>query len=285
MTVRTLRAPTNKALPFFVYGALKPGMPAFHRIQPLALEPFEPARVEGSLYVRDGLPLLILEPGMTEGYLLRWKHGSEEDGYRLVCEFEPPKHYQWAEVTLESGIKANALVARFRNKGNPQPLFSSVWRLADDPGFGEGLPVVREATEELESATWNDWQRFFRAQMAYLLLWSVLERLSALCFGPGEDPHKRVTSLAELPGMGELVKSHVQRADRVSDSRDPSQSYELNGSDAKKCFQYYYQVRSNLSHRGKGVYNEFAKVKESLSELLAIAEGYLQLLRAGQDSL
>ncbi len=125
----------------------------------------------------------------------------------------------------------------------------------------------------------SKWQRFFRCQMAYLLLWSILERLSALCFGPGHDPMQRIKQLHELPGMRDLVRQNVQRTDKVSDSRNPDATYKLDGANAKKCFEYYYQVRSNLSHRGKGMFNEFDKVHCSLRELLTITQLYLVKLK------
>jgi hypothetical protein len=281
MTAPLLDLPANVTLPFFAYGALRPGMPAFERLRPFVRASIQRDRVEGELFVRDGLPLLFpSQQGQTDGFLLAWNPGREEEGYRSICEFEPRKQYEWAEITVLSGVPANVLVGRFPHKGNPQPLDSPVWRLTDDPAFGEGLAVVREATAEIAANThWTEWQRFFRAQMAYLLLWSVLERLSALCIGPNHDPHERINRLYELPGMADLVASHVRRSDRVADSRDPSHSYKLEADNPKKCFQYYYQVRSNLSHRGKGVWNEFGKVHDSLRELLSIAEQYVKRLR------
>src|SRR5688572_3668998 len=124
------------------------------------------------------------------------------------------------------------------------------------------------------------WPKFFRAQMAYLLLWSILERLSALCFGPGLEPMERVHRLHELQGIPEAILDHVKRIDKVSDSRNPDTIYRLDCSNPKKCFDYYYQVRSNLSHRGKGVITEFHKVHESLKELLAITQQYLAGLKS-----
>ncbi len=140
-----------------------------------------------------------------------------------------------------------------------------------------GLKVVRDAIAELEvnQRHWDQWQKFFRAQMAYLLLWSILERLSALCFGPNHDPMKRINQLHELRGIKELMLKHIERDDKVTDSRDPTAIYKLDRSNSEACFKYYYQVRNNLSHRGKAVRNEFDKVAKSLSELTTITEAYL----------
>ena len=277
---KAMNPPKRLDWPLFVYGALKPGFPAFEAIRAL-VETFTRDVVTGELWVRDGLPLLSKSGhGSVDGYLLHWKPGQADNGYAAVCAFEPRKHYAWSEVTLKTGAQANALVIRFPTKGNPQRLDSSSWSLTNDPAFGPGLETVQRVLEEVDRISDSDeWPRFFRAQMAYLLLWSILERLSALCFGPGQDPMQRIKKLHELSGMKDLVSLTVQRTDTVSDSRDPNTDYKLDRTDAESCFKYYYQVRSNLSHRGKGMFNEFDKVHYSLKELLTITQQYLDKLK------
>ena len=270
--------------PLFVYGALKPGFPAFEAIRAL-VETFTRDVVTGELWVRDGLPLLSKSGhGSVDGYLLHWKPGQADNGYAAVCAFEPRKHYAWSEVTLKTGAQANALVIRFPTKGNPQRLDSSSWSLTNDPAFGPGLETVQRVLEEVDRMSDSDkWPRFFRAQMAYLLLWSILERLSALCFGPGQDPMQRIKKLHELSGMKDLVSLTVQRKDKVFDSRNPKTDIRLDRTDAKKCFEYYYQVRSNLSHRGKSMFKEIDKVHCSLKELLAITQQFLGKLKEQEE--
>lgn len=276
-----LSLPPNISLPMFVYGALKPGMPAFESLREYVDGEPKKNKVAGELFVGDGLPLLFLNNSENvEGALLSWKSDQEENAYQLVCDFEPDKFYEWKEVKTTSGVYVNLLGAKHQTKGNPQPLFSQNWKLTNDPAFGEGLPVVRKSLEDLKSnVSWTEWERFFRAQMAYLLLWSIIERLSALCFGATKEPHHRVNRLHELPGMADLIIKNIQRSDKVSDSRNPNNGYSLNAAKPKKCFQYYYQVRCNLSHRGKAVQNEVEKVQSSLEELLNITEQYLMLLK------
>jgi gamma-glutamylcyclotransferase (GGCT)/AIG2-like uncharacterized protein YtfP len=280
--------PEDLALPLFVYGALKPGLPAYEQLQGFVADA-RSVLVPGQLWVRDGLPLLRTdEPGEVYGFLLTWKPGSEKRAYNNVCAFEPRKHYQWSTVTVDSGSVANVLTALDPDDGNPVFLPSPVWRISDDPAFGVALDEVQAVLEEVEQMQATDdrlrWKQFYRAQMAYLLLWSVVERLSALCLGPANEPMKRVNRLHELVGIPEIVAKHVRREDKVADSRDPGELSRLNARKPKKVFQYYYQVRSNLSHRGKAVFKDFDKVHFSLKELLGIVTDYLASLRSREGS-
>ena len=274
--------PPNLDLPLFVYGALKPGMPAYEQLAD-CVEGVSKDGVGGRLWVRDGLPLLHLNGyDWTGGFLLRWKIGREREGYERVCKFEPRSHYEWSEVDLKkSECRANVLIIRHERRGNAEHHDDNTWNLQNDAAFGVGLDTVEKVLKEVDGMSRDnefdtDLEGFFRSQMAYLLLWSILERLSAFCFGPSEDPMRRIKRLHELPGMEDLVEKHVTRSDTVSDSRDPVVLYKLDSSNAKKSFQYYYQVRSNLSHRGKGVFRDFRKVHESLRELLAITRDFLK---------
>ena len=275
-----IHLPPNLSLPMFVYGALKPGMPAFESIRTYVEHQPEIDRVQASLYVRDGLPLIFLDGrDSVEGFLIHWRKDAEDVAYKRVCDFEPRSQYEWNEIKTNAGIQANVLIGRHSTKGNPQPLFSRRWSLTDDPAFDEGLKTVRAALEEVQANNnWDTWEKFFRAQMAYLLLWSILERLSTFCFGAGLDSHKRITQLHSLNQMNRLISKHVQRNDTVTDTRDPTKKFTLDASHPKNSFNYFYQVRCNLSHRGKAVINEVEKVTLSLAELLAITEEYLQSL-------
>jgi hypothetical protein len=261
-------------------------MPAHRQIAPFLEGKPKKAKAPGYLMVRDGLPLLTSHEescDAVEGFLMHWSPGREGEAYGVVCAFEPRGQYEWATVTLKTGESANALFIRDPRDGNPQPFDNPKWLISDDAAFGPGLKEVRKMLSEINAMPgnvddWTAWPRFYRCQMAYLLLWSILERLSAFCFGPGMDPTKRVKSFHELLGMPELVEEIVKREDKVSDSRKASDIFRLDRTNAKKCFLYYYQLRSNLSHRGKGVKNEYTRLHDSLTELLEITDRYLQKL-------
>jgi gamma-glutamylcyclotransferase (GGCT)/AIG2-like uncharacterized protein YtfP len=73
--------PADLSLPLFVYGALKPGLPAYEPLRDY-VEVTRPTVIAGQLWVRDGLPLLRPEEdGEVCGCLIVWKKGLEIEGY------------------------------------------------------------------------------------------------------------------------------------------------------------------------------------------------------------
>jgi hypothetical protein len=132
----------------------------------------------------------------------------------------------------------------------------------------------KEGLKEFESAPPDsfDWPRLFRLQMAYLLLWSAIERYTALCFGPDLKPLDRVKLLGEQPLFKESLAQVLQREDKVVDSRDSKHSFRLSAANPLSSCKYFYQVRCNLGHRGKGAWSDGEKVRLALNELLRIFE-------------
>ena len=290
-STHSMPPPRDVSLPFFAYGALKPGMPAFHLLRGFVAAPPQAAAIGGHLLVRDGLPLLQLDTfNHVDGFLLRWQPGRESEAYSAIGRFEPKAHYQWSRATIQAEDECNVLTINQPTRGSPQHLLdagwysATSWSLIDDPAFGPGLDAVQQAADAISAANAaaagrEDWLLFFQCQMAYLLLWSILERLSALCIGPLVDPTKRIHALARLDGMAEAVRANVVRTDKVCDSREPKTSYTLDPSDPLKTFKYFYQVRSNLSHRGKAVWRDFDMVHRSLAELLGITRFFLDHIK------
>jgi hypothetical protein len=296
-STHSMPPPRDVSLPFFAYGALKPGMPAYRLLSEDVGPPPEFSRVSGYLLVRDGLPLLNLAPDHhVNGFLLKWLPGKESEAYSRICSFEPRSHYEWSVAETFSGVVCNVLVIRRKAKGNPQYLenplggMATSWRLTDDPAFGFGLEAVQRTCDAVSEAYKNsdshqEWSLFFQSQMAYLLLWSILERLSALCVGPSVDPSQRIQHFSTIEGMGDAVRRNVHRTGKVFDSRDPNDSKTLDPNNSRKCFEYYYRVRSNLSHRGKAAWRDFEVVHRSLSELLSITRDYLSYIHESESSV
>lgn len=110
------------------------------------------------------------------------------------------------------------------------------------------------------------WRQFFRLQASYLLLWSVVERYTALRYGPALEPGDRVRRMGNDPAFQAALKTVGAKPDTVVDSRDPTKTIKLR-PDGTGGAHYYYAVRSNLSHRGKGAFRDACLVLKAVVEL------------------
>lgn len=191
--------PPRVELPFFAYGLLMPGELAHGLIEEL-VERSVASFAEGALYARDGLPLFDPSSGgMVNGYLLDFADGGREEAYKAICSFEPQKHYRWREVHCgDARTPANVLVGKRVSKGSIL-LEEGEWTGRNDPVLTVALELVTsiavdEGRGELESAPPDtfDWRRFFALQMAYLLLWTIIERFAALRYGPSLEAGQKV---------------------------------------------------------------------------------------------
>jgi hypothetical protein len=233
----------------------------------------------GSLRVRDGLPLLKTEgPGTVTGAVIRFAPGLAGSAYAEIGKREPRKHYRWIVSSLADPpeLRVNLLVGRSPDRGSVDNE-SGEWRSERDALLRDGLVLCRTMTEKYASVRFSgappdsfEWERFFTLQMLYLFLWTVIERYAALAYGPELEPGGKVAELGRDQVFGSLLQQTVQRRHQLFSSKDPSEIYRLDGADPRKSAKYYFQVRNNLTHRGKGAWLDAETVRQSLRELVAI---------------
>ncbi|MFC8845816.1 MULTISPECIES: gamma-glutamylcyclotransferase [unclassified Micromonospora] len=270
-----LNPPQDRSLPLFVYGSLKPGELAFGLIEPLVSRHVE-ATVAGVIRLRDGLPLLGSSPaGRVHGNVLCFPADNLDEVWQVVADFEPGSQYRWdtTEAMTKDGqsVPVNVLSGKKPQSFSGDPV--SEWSARHDPVLNEGLTEVRRLALEAapqgvppQSDNPAFWHQFFRLQASYLLLWSVVERYTALRYGPALDPGNRVRRLGNDPAFQAALKDLGAKPDRVVDSRNPADSIALR-PDGRGGARYYYLVRSNLSHRGKGAFRDARLVLKALVEL------------------
>jgi hypothetical protein len=112
---------------------------------------------------------------------------------------------------------------------------------------------------------------FFRYQMAYLLLWTAIERYCTLRWGFGADPVQRVKMLAREPVFAAALKRHIRQPRTVYRADKPTASPEkLDMENPLASLRFYYQVRSNIAHRGKSIHDERELVRTTLEQLTVI---------------
>lgn len=198
----------NTTLPFFAYGFLRPGEIAYPQIEGF-IESVRPAKVVGQLWERDGLLLLELAgDAPVEGSLVYFRPDQAETAYHGIDELEPYNLYRWdtAEASLEdTSVEANVLLGKSPQSGSER-WDADVWHVADDPLFNEAIEEIEVIANERTLEDPTDPRAFFRKQMAYLLLWSSIERYVSLRWGFGrDDVTKRVERLAEEPAFCEAL--------------------------------------------------------------------------------
>jgi hypothetical protein len=273
--------PQHVERPFFAYGIFRPGQLAFFQLRDLVIHVAEPVRTAGSLRLRDGLP--IADPagsGHIVGALLTFAPGQGAAAYGRVSDMEPDRHYRWHEAQV-NGAVANMLVGKSPRKGSV-PCEDARWDVWSDPLLTVALEVVQETLTGSRDFEW-DLKPMFRLQMAYLLLWSSIERYVSLRYHLGDKVTEKVGQLANEPAFAEGLQLHVAKSREVYRADRPSDKEVLDQGSPRKSLDYYYQVRSNITHRGKGVVRDHQILRQSLEELLTIFKDVLQAARDAAD--
>lgn len=282
--------PADTSLPYFAYGMLKPNEIAHRQIASHVTERRED-RVKGRLLVRDGLPLLDTQGGRgVNGWILAFGE-NREAAYEVIGRFEPKAHYEWNIVRTEADERVNVLAGLRVKLGRPDEL-DGVWSNASDPVFEHALPLVRRWADELcecefapssKGLATEEWLRFFRIKAAYLLLWSVIERLTMLAYGPTIKPTPRNTRLlgadrAWRTAMNECLAR--EEPPFVVRSRNPKDKITRAVDNPVKAAEFYYTVRSNMCHRGKGGFRDAELARVALRELVDLTERTLRNMRS-----
>lgn len=272
-----LELPSDISRPFFAYGIFKPGQIGFLQLREL-VRTAESNYVNGSLLLRDGLP--IFDPGgrdKVKGALLHFiDKAAAEKAYRRISKLEPDNHYNWAELPCD-GTTANILIGRSPQKGSVA-CEDQDWDGWKDPLFNAALEVVEEVTRSQGNFEW-DLKPLFRLQMAYLLLWSAIERYVSLRYHLGIDVSQKIGHLANEPAFGTALQQYVHERRSIFRADRPGEKIVLDPAYPKKSKDYYYQIRSNITHRGKAATRDHDLLFKSLNELLPI---FRDVLNAAQ---
>jgi hypothetical protein len=260
--------PANIDRPFFAYGIFKPSQLGFLQLKQLVSTVSMPCSVAGTLRIRDGLPILSLEgTGNVTGVILFFKERLNADAYDRIAALEPEKQYRWEE--LKSGdTTVNVLVGKSPNRGSVA-CEDREWDGRKDPLFTVALEVIEEILQQNRDFDWS-LKPSFRLQMAYLLLWSAIERYVSLRYHLRENAVRKVNELADEPNFCAALKAHVKTPRHVYSASGPEEKVGLDPNKPLAALKYYYQVRSNITHRGKAATMDHNVVCASLDELVRI---------------
>lgn len=269
--------PEDTSLPLFAYGLFKPRQLGYHRIK-RKVRNTTSATVSGELLERDGLPILNGEGhDQVSGFLIAFEKDEAESAYNEITKLEPQKQYSWETKSIslsEEDRVANILLGNDVCKGTTH-FKPDKWDGQNDPLFKDALDVVKEVIDSGPEFNEKDMKPFFRLQMAYLLLWTSIERYVSLRYGL-RGPHgkisttKKVHKIAEEDGFREGLSSIDRSESKIYRADKPKGKEKLDPSDPQSSIKYYYQIRNNLSHRGKTAVVDFEKLQKSLRELYNI---------------
>ena len=275
-----MRPPENRDLPFFAYGIFQPGQLAFFQLKAMVKSIVNPVKIRGGLRMRDGL--LIFDPygeGTMPGALIEFFPEMRQEAYERIAQMEPENQYFWGTKQLvNENVTVNVLVGKSPQKGSVSHCEESCngW---EDPLFTAALEVIEETINSKDAVTF-DWNMkpLFRLQMAYLLLWSSIERYASLRYHLGKERvMEKVKKIAVAEkGFALSLQKHVANTRKLSRADNPQDKVELDPDDALASIMYYYQVRSNITHRGKGIPRDYEILLLSTTELLAIFRDVLE---------
>lgn len=258
----------DENLPFFSYGFFRPGEISFLGIKDFVASAIANT-IEGDLVLRDEVTLFKDSKNQTvEGYLINFKPEFANDAYSFINSLEPKKLFKWKVKYIEN-ISFNILYGVKPDRGSDdirEADWKTIW---DDPFFTSALDVLSEMPNE--KFEW-DLKPLFKLQMKYMLLWTILERFSFLRYSFGGGPSARNKLLAENKYYKEALLKFVNNERTVYSSEDPDEKTTLSFQNPKKSLDYYYQVRCNITHRGKAVTRDHETVEKSFNELFEITK-------------
>ena len=105
--------------------------------------------------------------------------------------------------------------------------------------------------------------------MAYMLLWSSIDRYCTLKYDVGLNFNQYRKMLSEEKAFNNALKKYCN-SQRSVYSVQNIQEFILNPENPMYSLNYYYTIRCNVVHRGKAIYNDSKMLKQSLRELLNI---------------
>lgn len=272
-----LKLPRKLDLPFFAYGIFKPNQLAYSRIAPYVRKTY-PEQINFNMLMRDGVP--IIEPRKnnkvrytTHGYLIYFKDRFSKEAYDIISSNQLEKLYKWEVIDVGEN-KANVLMGVNPKLGSryfegPEGCYDG----RDDPYFNEAIYVIEQVLNDKEKR-WPGINDFFKFQMAYMLLWSSIERYCSLKYNC-PTIGKNNKEFAEEKAFRRALKIYVESERKVYSSAELKE-HTLNPQKPADSIFYYYTIRCNAVHRGKAYHSDEYMLRQSLRELLNIFKDVLE---------
>lgn len=295
-----MNLPKNTNLPFFAYGIFKPGQMACKHLEPyIDTEKSTRYRIKGRLAMRDGL--LLLDPKIKiqeiEGYKIQFLEGKEQEAYEQIMEKEPEKFYKWNEGSSKN-LGINFLELRSPKKGIDKEYKTSFIDTDkiekeeyligfEDPFFSLGLGLLDEKLEfntnniEFNIPNASLFRGLFKNQMRYLLLCTIVERFAFMSIKFNNATTKAWNAVGNMNAFRisfNKMKKEFNLTDEILGKRTIFSTNEIkptkysvfkseSDESKKNPMDFYYQLRNNITHRGKGVGGKSIELNQYIREL------------------
>ena len=293
--------PEDPELPFFAYGIFKPNQIAFPNIE-FEVETFEEIEIDHhTKFLRDGVSFIFPDEDgkKVKGYKIYFKKGFSKTAYFKISNKEPQSLYTWAEI---QGM--NAMVAIDGNGQDYVEIDDSDLIIGwNDPYFYIGLDILKRQEIDLgkidfkKFSFWEEKYAFSRAmfiQMKYMLAYSMIERLAFLMtsFQKGSNQIPSILAENKIFQYAILeVYNNLDEKEKTEDRKIFSSEKKLHSNgkvksefvkiNYKQCIEkenfgkiikFYYQIRNNITHRGKTIVDRQDEFDKYLNELISIIE-------------
>ncbi len=310
---KDIGVPKDKDLPFFAYGFLKSDELAYHKIKDLVRNNHPNKIVEGFLYEKDGIPIFTQERKVKripydsiQGELIYFTDGNE--AYKKIAEIEPGDLYCWGTIKIDSNRIANVLIASEELLSEKKTINGAVklekadnlyvdWHGYRDVLFTKGMQFLQD--EFFNNLDYDkphgkrfrsdkEYQDFFKLQMAYAFLWTIIDRHNALKYSLNSNALSSQRSAMAVDPLFEHAINAIgsdfnfNYPGIYASSSGKSKSFKGKENnpydDWRAKIELYYQVRCNVVHRGKGTYDatDYPKLRGAFLDMFAIMQYMLK---------
>ena len=274
----------------FAYGTLKKDELAFNQIRNF-VDSVKIVRLSDfEIGIRDSLPVIFSAKGsFVMGELLVPKSESAEVFWKTVEDYEGTNLYSKAQVLVRDSDGQEIHCQTFAGKREKARGYSRLdepsWTSKYDPYLAYSFPLLLDEIQNMAKESYpadmhlNYWRYMNSLQEKYLLLTVILEHIALLVIGTpnATGPTSRIAQLGatqEWEHAFMIVKeSSGVTPIQVKDAKKLKDKF-VNNS-AADAIEMYYQVRSNLSHQGKGGFEDCDLIYSCLVDLAAILRQYL----------
>lgn len=268
----------NQDLPFFTYGIFKPGQLAYSRIEKYVdseKTDEKPRDIPYRMYIRDGIPLIVeseKEFDSARGYLIYFKKGCERNTYLTISKTLSRALYEWKEIEVD-GIPANVLIGLNPERGISRfgrPIHN--FRGEEDPYFDDAINLIAKTVKKIKESDEKHFievNEFLDLQMNYMLLWSAIDRYTSLKYNIRGD--EKVVFAKEYSEIINRVLKDKLNKERIVYNSETLWCNKLNPENPVDSLFYYYTIRCNVVHKGKGVEKrDYDLLADSLVQLYTI---------------